>query len=108
MQSFATEVAADGTPVALTWSNLQPGTYLIESGTHPSIQGAMGLYGVLVVTTPGTGSAGTAYAGVAYDADATMVFSEIDPLQNQAVADGGRHTGLQRNNCVERSGRSVR
>jgi len=32
-----------GTP-AIFWSNLKPGTYLIESGTHPSIQGAMGLY----------------------------------------------------------------
>ncbi len=30
---------------------LRPGTYLIESGTHPSIQGPMGLYGILVVTT---------------------------------------------------------
>jgi len=36
---------------ALTWSNLRPGTYLLESGTHPSIQVPMGLIGVLVVTT---------------------------------------------------------
>lgn len=98
VQSFATEVAAGGASVALTWSNLQPGTYLIESGTHPSIQGAMGLYGVLVVTTPGTGSAGTAYAGVAYDADATMVFGEIDPLQNQAVADAVVTPGFKETN----------
>ena len=33
---------------------LSPGTYLIESGTHPSIQGPMGLYGILVVTAAPT------------------------------------------------------
>src|SRR6185312_6399037 len=86
VQSFATEVTV-GTPAVLTWSSLKPGTYLIESGTHPSIQGPMGLYGVLVVTTPASGSApAQAYSGVTYDADATLLFSEIDPLQNQAVA----------------------
>ena len=85
MQSFATEVVV-GTPAALSWNNLRPGTYLIESGTHPSIQGPMGLYGVLVVTTaPGVG-AGTAYAGVSYNSDLPLVLSEIDPVQNAAVA----------------------
>ena len=39
-----------------------PGTYLIESGTHPSIQGPMGLFGILVVTTaPSRRHGGTAY-----------------------------------------------
>src|SRR6202043_1469408 len=62
VQSFSTEVAA-GVTTALTWAALRPGTYLIESGTHPSIQGPMGLYGVLVVTTAPTSAtvAGTAY-----------------------------------------------
>src|SRR5947207_12603329 len=50
VQSFSTEVAA-GATTAVTWTALRPGTYLIESGTHPSIQGPMGLYGILVVTT---------------------------------------------------------
>src|SRR5712671_3426382 len=93
VQSFATEVA-NGATTVLTWNNLKVGTYLIESGTHPSIQGPMGLYGVLVVTAPATGSTpAQAYPGVTpsapgvtYDADATLLFSEIDPLQNQAVA----------------------
>src|SRR5215472_15694629 len=67
VQSFSTEVAT-GQTTSLTWSTLQPGTYLIESGTHPSIQGPMGLYGVLVVTTAPTGTvAGGNYAaGTAY------------------------------------------
>ena len=30
--------------------SLKPGTYLYETGTHPSIQAPMGLYGVVVVT----------------------------------------------------------
>jgi hypothetical protein len=109
VQSFGTEVAATGATLgtgqvasgsALTWSNLLPGTYLIESGTHPSIQGPMGLYGVLVVTTAPTSStsgatttytAGTAYPAigttpaVTYGAEVAQLFSEIDPVQNIAV-----------------------
>src|SRR5215475_8282729 len=43
-RSFGTEVAV-GAIGSLTWSstNLKPGTYLLESGSHPSIQGPMGL-----------------------------------------------------------------
>jgi hypothetical protein len=37
VQSFSTEVAA-GATTALTWGTLRPGTYLFESGTHPSIR----------------------------------------------------------------------
>jgi len=97
VQSFGTEVAP-GAMTQLTWSNLRPGTYLIESGTHPSIQAPMGLYGILVVTTPVSGTTpGQSYPTVAalpvtsaavsqYDADLPLVLSEIDPLQNQSVA----------------------
>ena len=43
-----------------TWTGLKPGTYLMRTGTYPSIQGPMGLYGVLVVTTaPVAGTPGT-------------------------------------------------
>src|SRR6266478_5258652 len=91
VQSFSTEVAA-GTATSLTWAALRPGTYLIESGTHPSIQGPMGLYGMLVVTTAPAGSvAGTAYPAVGtvpavtYNAEVPLLLSEIDPVQNRAV-----------------------
>jgi FtsP/CotA-like multicopper oxidase with cupredoxin domain len=99
VQSFGTEVAA-GATTALTWPALKPGTYLLESGTHPSIQVPMGLYGVLVVTaapsatTAGVETApGTAYPAVAatgtavlnYDAEIPLEFGEIDPVQNNAV-----------------------
>src|SRR5580704_16346620 len=112
VQSFATEIAA--TPSTSTsssplcWGNcatgqpgLNPGTYLIESGTHPSIQGTMGLYGVLVVTSAPVGTtAGTAYpaAGTApavtYNAEIPMLFGEIDPVQNNAVSAAVGTTGF--------------
>ena len=113
VQSFGTEVAATAstatttTPLCFgnctaTQPGLSPGTYLIESGTHPSIQGPMGLYGILVVTTaPTATAAGTAYpaytpptvngvAGVAvpavtYNAEVPLLFGEIDPVQNTSV-----------------------
>src|SRR5437879_8800947 len=92
VQSFSTEVAFGGT-TALTWTALRPGTYLIESGTHPSIQGPMGLYGILVVTTAPAGTtAGTAYPAVGttvpavtYNAEVPLLLSEIDPVQNNSV-----------------------
>ena len=93
VQSFATEVAAGATTTAgaLTWTGLKAGTYLLESGTHPSIQGPMGLYGIVVVTDT-TASPATAYpaagtlAAVKYDSDVPLLLSEIDPVQNSAVA----------------------
>ncbi len=99
VQSFATEVA-QGATAALCWGPgctvptpaLKPGTYLIHSGTHPSIQSPMGLYGVLVVTTaPVTGAVparGIAYSTplVNYDAEVPLLLSEIDAVQNAAVA----------------------
>src|SRR6516162_8628075 len=101
VRSFVPEVAGvasvGATPAAGTysWTNLNPGTYLIRTGTYPSIQGPMGLYGVLVVTkAPVTGTPGLAYpvpagqtaTGVTYDADVVALESEIDARQNKMVA----------------------
>ena len=92
--SFATEVPA-GSMKTLTWSNLSPGTYLLESGTHPSIQVPMGLYGVLVVTGgPGSGSGTGAYPNVHYDAEVPVILGEIDPRQNNAVTKAVNTTGF--------------
>src|SRR5947208_419500 len=85
--------------VSLTWTAPRPGTYLIESGTHPSIQGPMGLYGILVVTDTTTTPA-TAYpavgttAAVTYNADIPLLLSEIDPVQNAAVQAAVGKTGF--------------
>src|SRR5882672_6857081 len=88
VQSFGTEVAAGATTASpLTWANLRPGTYLLESGTHPSIQGPMGLYGIVVVTDSTNKIAYPAGANpaVTYGADIPLLLSEIDPVQNNAV-----------------------
>ncbi|HKV76920.1 MAG TPA: hypothetical protein VJP02_02195 [Candidatus Sulfotelmatobacter sp.] len=91
VQSFSTEVAA-GATTSLTWTTPREGTYLLESGTHPSIQGPMGLYGMVVVT--GASSPAIGYAGVPYDADVRVLFSEIDPVQNNAVNIAVNKTGF--------------
>src|SRR5690349_14819324 len=100
VQSFGTEVLP-GSQQDYAWTGLKPGTYLIETGTHPSIQGPMGLYGVLVVTNaPTSGSAGDAYPapaspnGVPYDADAVLLLSEIDPAQNAAADAAAQSAGF--------------
>src|SRR5207237_7828652 len=90
LQSFSRGVAA-GSTTSLTWTTPRPGTYLLESGTHPSIQGPMGLYGMVVVTTAPGATAGTAYPAVGsipavtYNAEVNLLFSEIDSVQNAAV-----------------------
>jgi hypothetical protein len=106
VQSFSTEVAT-GTTADLIWKNPRPGTYLLESGTHPSIQVPMGLIGVVVVTTAPTPAtttaaavAGTAYPAVGtapavqYSAELPLLFSEIDPVQNKAVDTAVRTAGF--------------
>jgi hypothetical protein len=94
VKSFATQVETT-TSTVLTWNNLKPGTYLYETGTLPSVQAPMGLYGVLIVTQPAIPAGaspfapGKAYPGraneVVYDWDSSLLFSEIDPVQNRAV-----------------------
>ena len=107
-QAFSKEAAAAGS-ISYTWGSLTPGTYLIETGSYPSIQGPMGLYGVLVVTQAPTGAGttsfvpGTAYpspagalntTGFPYDADGVLLMSEIDAVQNQAADTAVRTTGF--------------
>jgi hypothetical protein len=102
VRSFGTEVAAAGATLVspqvasgspLTWGNLRPGTYLIESGTEPSIQGPMGLYGVLVVTESDVSGAHMAY-GTAFDTAVPLLLSEIDPVQNTEVAQVVQNAGF--------------
>jgi FtsP/CotA-like multicopper oxidase with cupredoxin domain len=71
---------------------LKAGTYRYESGTDPSVQIMMGLYGALVVRP--VGAPQRAYdnttptqPGSAYDSEVVLLFSELDPLLNAAVHD---------------------
>ncbi len=78
------------TPVGSTgnysWTGMQPGTYLYHSGTHVQIQVSMGLYGSL--TRDSTQASNAAYANVIYDQQVTLLYSELDPALNNAVASG--------------------
>ncbi|MEW6251354.1 MAG: multicopper oxidase domain-containing protein [Planctomycetota bacterium] len=86
IRSFAPETAAGGSRV-YTWTNLKPGTYLYQSGTHPAVQVQMGLSGALIVR-PAT--AGQAYNDPrsAFDSEAVLLYSEVDPDLHDAVAAG--------------------
>lgn len=84
VRSFTAEAAAGNGEQTYTWTSLRPGTYLYHSGTHPQVQVQMGLYGA-VLHDAGTG---LAYAGVPYDHEATLLFSEIDPVLHAAVDEG--------------------
>lgn len=83
IRSFTAETPA-GATVSYTWSSLAPGTYLYHSGTHPSKQVPMGLYGALIVEGPG----GAPYPGVSAGNEALLLLSEVDRAHNQAVAGG--------------------
>jgi hypothetical protein len=105
VQSFGSEASANGGTQTYSWDKLAPGTYIYESGTQPSIQVPMGLYGVVVVTTapvsttdannvttltagtayPAGKNAAASYSAITYDADAVVLTSEVDAVQNAAV-----------------------
>ncbi|WP_027368201.1 multicopper oxidase domain-containing protein [Desulfocurvibacter africanus] len=98
MTPIMADVYGDGKPRAIsfermaypnkaylyTFNNVRPGTYLYMSGTHSAVQVQMGLYGAAKKNA----AAGQAYAGVAYDSELVLLFSEIDPEMHDAVANG--------------------
>jgi FtsP/CotA-like multicopper oxidase with cupredoxin domain len=86
VRSFTHEAPQQGA-ADYTFGPLRAGTFLVESGTHPSVQVQMGLYGVLRVLPA---AAGRAYpdASSAFDSETTLLFSEIDPVLHAAIAAG--------------------
>jgi FtsP/CotA-like multicopper oxidase with cupredoxin domain len=76
----ATTAPAHGT-AAYTFTAAAPGTYLYQSTANGGRQLAMGLYGALLVRSP---TAGQAYGSpaTAYDREAVLVLSAIDPAFN--------------------------
>ncbi len=74
VMSFVKETAA-GATVAYQWDNFKPGTYLLQSATHPARQVQMGLYAAVKANS----GANQAYPGLTYDAERVLVFHEIDP-----------------------------
>ena len=93
VRSFTHETPpGNTTPVTYTWSPVRPGTYLYLSGSHPQVQVPMGLYGALKKDT----NNGVAYPGASYATDVLLLFSEIDPALNAAVATGNFGAGKAR------------
>jgi FtsP/CotA-like multicopper oxidase with cupredoxin domain len=92
---FTAGVLTSLTPVApkvngsMTYSFVasQPGTYLYLSGTDPTKQVQMGLYGSLVVrpTTGANFAYNRADSRFSPSNEYLMLFSEVDPLLHQAV-----------------------
>ncbi len=95
VRSFDAEALLQGDKQIYTWDgvNVKEGTYLYQSGTHPSVQVQMGLYGPLIVYPDaghafGSSGAFTAYGTTPYNTDALLLFSEIDPALHDAIATG--------------------
>lgn len=85
VHSFTHETTTTGVYI---WNNLKPGTYLYSSGTHPAVQVQMGLYGAVTHDA----ATGEAYAGISYDSEVPLLYSEIDPALHAAVAGGSYGT----------------
>jgi FtsP/CotA-like multicopper oxidase with cupredoxin domain len=72
--------AAVGSTVSRTFTADAPGTYLYQSAGDGERQTAMGMYGALIVRST---TAGQAYDGAgAYDVEARLVLSAVDPAFN--------------------------
>ena len=76
--------ATPGGGTSYVFTASAPATQLYESGTNASVQVPMGLYGALIVRPT---TAGQAYndPATAYDSEAVLVLSEIDPALNQSA-----------------------
>jgi len=71
-------------------TNLKPGTFLYESGTEPTVQIGMGLYGAVIVRPANPAQAYPPSAtnpNTAFTSEAVLLFSEIDPFLHFAVTD---------------------
>ena len=89
VRSFTHETAS-GADGVYTWTNVKPGTFAYQSGTHPAVQVQMGLYGAMTKNSADadllTPAPAEAYAGYAYDSEMTVLYSEIDPVLHNQVA----------------------
>jgi FtsP/CotA-like multicopper oxidase with cupredoxin domain len=75
--------ASVGETVTRTFTASRPGTYLYQSGGDAGRQEAMGLYGALIVR-PSTADQAYDDASTAYDVEAPLVLSQVDPNFNAA------------------------
>ena len=89
VMSFTSE-SPNGGSAQYYFNAVKAGTYLYESGTEPTVQVGMGLYGAVIVRPanplqaypPSATNPNTAFAS-----EAVLLFSEIDPFLHLAVND---------------------
>jgi hypothetical protein len=109
VRSYGVETAANGGRAQYIWNNTRQnalernGTFIYHSGTWPQKQVYMGLYGAVtkdvVAADVATGTSAEAYAGVPYDNEVVLFYSDVDPVLNNSVAclydgDGTLDNGL--------------
>jgi hypothetical protein len=89
VRSFSHETPPGGTGI-YTWTGFKPGTFLLQSGTNPAKQVQMGLFAPVKkdMTSGGAGVPAEAYTGVPYDKELLLVFHEVDPVIQGAIAAG--------------------
>ncbi|HKD98893.1 MAG TPA: multicopper oxidase domain-containing protein [Micromonosporaceae bacterium] len=88
-----TREAATGGDVSYTFTAGQPGTYIYESGSDPSKQIEMGLYGALVVRPSGTPDRAYPASYTQFDTgrEFLLLLADIDPDLHYAVETGGTY-----------------
>lgn len=105
IRAFTMETPPNNTePVVYKWKDIKSGTYLYHSGSHPAVQVQMGLYGCMrqdLEKPKQVNALGIAYAGVLYDAEVVLCFSEIDPALHQAVATGNYGPGKPMTSTID-------
>jgi FtsP/CotA-like multicopper oxidase with cupredoxin domain len=83
VRSFSHETAP-GAVGEYRWESFRPGTFLLQSGTNPAKQVQMGLFLPVIKDT----APGLAYPGVHYNKEMIVLFHEIDPAIQEAIAAG--------------------
>ncbi|RJP18545.1 MAG: hypothetical protein C4529_12525 [Deltaproteobacteria bacterium] len=84
--SFTQMTPGDNGTRTYRFSLSKPGTFLYQSGADPSVQVQMGIYGALIVR-PANPAQAYDNASTAFDNEAVLLYSAIDPFLHHAVAD---------------------
>ena len=89
VMSFTAESPGGGS-AQYYFNAVKAGTYLYESGTEPTVQVGMGLYGAVIVRPADPLQAyppSTTNPNTSFGSEAVLLFSEIDPFLHFAVND---------------------
>lgn len=89
-----TAETANGGQRTYSFSNVAPGTYLYQSGTHQQVQVQMGLYGMMNKDAQASGAQRYAYGSTGalttpFDNETRLIFSEIDQGMHALIAGPG-------------------